>query len=200
MIFSANINDFKKDSLDLLKISLAYDISNLFKKAFKEDKDVVFVCFGTDKVFYDAFGPIIGSSIKERLCFMPKLKVYGDLDNNVDALNTISTINLIKEKEKDNIIIAVDATAVLNKQSIGKLMLNDKCVSPGAGAGKKLKSIGDFSITLATCLATEKNNKYKVDSKNTISIEDMSYAVDLLIEVLNMACDSAINYSLRSLT
>ena len=199
MIFSSNINNFKNDKLDLLKLSLASDFSKIFKTAFKENKNVVFTCIGTDKILYDSFGPILGSAIKDRLCFMPNLKVYGDITDCIHALNIIGSINKIKKEEPNSIIIAVDATAVINPERIGHITLKEESLSPGAGSNKKLGEIGDYSITLGTCLVTKQNNKYEIDLDNTISQKDLLYAVNILIDSLEMAADSYIDYSLKSI-
>ena len=199
MIFKANIKDFKQDNLDLLKMSLACDLSEIIKGAFKEGKDIAFVCVGTNKVGFDAFGPIIGTNIKEQLSFMPNIKVYGEIDNNINALNANKKIKFIKEKEQNSVIIAIDAKAVLNIGNLGSIRLSKESLLPGAGNNKKIESVGDYSITLSSCLATRKDNKYKLDMKTTLDNKDIFYAVNVVMESLNMAADSVISHMLKEL-
>lgn len=107
------------------------------------DKDTVIVCIGTDRCIGDALGPLVGSMLKQNKAFTNK--VYGTIEHPIHALNIPTVIPRLKERYSDYTILAIDA-AVSSCIDIGSIRLKDIPVKPGAGAGKKLENIGDYSI------------------------------------------------------
>lgn len=198
--FKANMKDFKDDKLNILKLALAFDISDIITKAYKENKDVVFVCIGTDKVMLDAFGPLIGTGIKEHLAYMPNVRVYGEIGCNINALNGKKNIEIIKKQEKNSVIIAVDATATLKDEDLGNIRLGKDSVSPGKGNNKDIEAIGDYSLTLCSCfVAKDENDKYSLDSSKTLKAKEIFDCVDIVMESLAIAADNVISNMLKSL-
>lgn len=107
------------------------------------DKDTVIVCIGTDRCIGDALGPLVGSMLKQNKAFTNK--VYGTIEHPIHALNIPAVVPRLKERYSDCTILAIDA-AVSSCIDIGSIRLKDIPVKPGAGAGKKLENIGDYSI------------------------------------------------------
>ena len=73
----------------------------------KHYKDIVFVCVGNSDVWYDSFGPIVGSLLKHKInipCF-----VYGDIDYNIKLNNLNNFIEWVKLKHFNKKIIVIDA-------------------------------------------------------------------------------------------
>lgn len=107
------------------------------------DENTVIVCIGTDKCIGDALGPLVGSMLKQNKSFTNK--VYGTLEHPIHALNIPAVIPRLKERYSDCTILAIDA-AISSTNPIGTIRLKDTPIKPGAGAGKDLEYIGDYSI------------------------------------------------------
>lgn len=103
--------------------------------------NLTFLCIGTDRCIGDSLGPIVGSSLQAS----GVRNVYGTLDNPVHALNLDRTYQEIKKNHPNTTIIAIDA--VLGKlDNVGKLKFGNKSLAPGAGVGKDLIEVGDYSL------------------------------------------------------
>ncbi len=104
----------------------------------------VVVCIGSDLAIGDSLGPIVGSMLQHKTQGV-NVFVYGTLASPVTAKEIRYLRAFLKETHRDSPIIAVDA-AVGEKGDIGLIKLNDSPLFPGAGANKKLGSVGDISI------------------------------------------------------
>lgn len=124
---------------------ISNEIESLILEQEKEGKnEVVFVCIGTDRSTGDSLGPLIGTKLRgfEKDGFY----AYGDLENPVHAQNLDQTMNEIKEKFTNPIIIAIDAC--LGKvDSIGVICVGRGSLKPGSALNKNLQSVGDIYIT-----------------------------------------------------
>lgn len=108
------------------------------------NQDMVIVCIGSDRATGDCLGPIIGyklSRIQNR-----HLHVYGTLSSPVHAKNLESTVNMIKEKHPDALVVAVDASLGTTRH-VGFITLGKGTLKPGSGVNKELPSVGDIFIT-----------------------------------------------------
>lgn len=104
----------------------------------------VVVCVGSDLAIGDSLGPVVGSMLRYKT---QKLNVfiYGTLSAPVTAKEIGYIREFLKETHKGSPVIAVDA-AVGEEGDIGLIKANDSPLLPGAGANKKLGSIGDISV------------------------------------------------------
>lgn len=101
--------------------------------------DIIFVCIGTDRSTGDSLAPFVGTYLKG----LGYTNVYGTLDDPVHALNLKDTVeNLPKDKK----VIAIDA-ALGKESSVGNIDIVNGSIKPGAGVGKDLISVGDYSIS-----------------------------------------------------
>ena len=107
-------------------------------------KPPVVVCVGSDLAIGDCLGPITGSMLKFKTQGLNAF-LYGSLSSPVTAKEIKYLRAFLKETHRDSPIIAIDA-AVGNEGDIGLIKVNDSPLLPGAGANKKLGSIGDMSI------------------------------------------------------
>lgn len=107
-------------------------------------KSPIVVCIGSDLVIGDSLGPITGSMLKFKTQGLGVF-LYGTLASPVTAKEIGYLRAFLKESHKGSQIIAVDA-AVGSEGDIGLIKLSDSPLLPGAGANKKLGSIGDISI------------------------------------------------------
>jgi putative sporulation protein YyaC len=71
--------------------------------------------------------------------------MYGTLGSPVTAKEIKYARTFLKQTHPYSQVIAIDA-AVGEEGDIGMIKLTDKPLSPGAGAGKKLGTLGDISI------------------------------------------------------
>jgi putative sporulation protein YyaC len=106
--------------------------------------DIVIVCIGTDRSTGDSLGPLVGEKLKR--VKKPNFKVYGNLKEPVHAINLNSTMDHIKNTYSKPLIIAIDAS-LGSSNGVGKIIIRDEPLRPGAGVNKDLGEVGDISIT-----------------------------------------------------
>lgn len=100
--------------------------------------NVLFFCIGSDRSTGDSLGPLVGSFLKKK----GYTNIIGTLNDNVTAENIALQISKIPTNKH---IIVVDST-LSSKQHIGKYFINDSGLKPGAGLGKSLPVVGEYSI------------------------------------------------------
>lgn len=123
----------------------------LYKKLIKvldENRQIIFVCIGTDRCTGDSLGPLVGYKIKSYIKnnHVKNIYVYGSLENPVHAKNLVEIINKIKSNFSNPYIIATDS-CLGKTNNIGKVFINNQPISPGLALNKDLPPIGDLSIT-----------------------------------------------------
>lgn len=116
----------------------SYKITRELKGRLPTDKNIVFLCIGSDRSTGDSFGPLVGTLLEER----GVSKVLGTLEKPVHAENIEDIVNEISGK---NYIIAIDA-ALGKRQNIGCFTIKDGGLKPGTGVNKELPTVGDLSI------------------------------------------------------
>jgi putative sporulation protein YyaC len=95
---------------------------------------IQFVCIGTDRSTGDAFGPLVGTRLKEL-----GYNVLGTLDEPVHGMNLAEKL---KQIPSGAYVIAVDA-CLGNLSSVGKVIHKKGPAHPGSGLGKKMTPVGD---------------------------------------------------------
>ncbi|NLP16676.1 MAG: spore protease YyaC [Clostridiales bacterium] len=124
---------------------LGLELLALMKKHLKYNRNIVFLCIGSDRATGDCLGPIIGYKLSKYIN-QPHIHIYGTLEHPVHAKNLKDTVTMINEKHNDAFIIAIDAS--LGKSDhIGYITLGDGPLKPGAGVDKDLPEVGDLFIT-----------------------------------------------------
>lgn len=113
-------------------------------KRMKKNGPPVVVCIGSDLAIGDALGPVCGSMLKYKTQGL-NLFLYGTLSAPITAKEIKHLRGFLRETHKNSPIIAIDA-AVGEAGDVGLIKILDKPLQPGAGANKKLGSIGDLSI------------------------------------------------------
>lgn len=111
--------------------------------------DIVIFCIGTDRVIGDILGPLTGTKIKTYLKRKRNdfVHVYGTIENPVHAQNIEKTINEVKSKHNNSLIIAIDACMLGgHDKETGEIEISYGSIHPGAGVGKDLPYIGDIKI------------------------------------------------------
>lgn len=124
------------------KAKLETRLSDLFISSCKRPS--VILCIGTDRSTGDSLGPLIGTLLTRQN--LPKLNVYGTLDEPVHATNLEESIRSIQQTFYNPFIIAVDA-CLGRMDSVGCITLADGPLKPGAGVHKQLPEVGEAHLT-----------------------------------------------------
>ena len=119
-------------------------LSEKMKVISKEDRNIILLCIGTDRSTGDSLGPLVGDKLK--FLVRDKVVLYGNLENPVHAKNLCSVLQEINTLYKNPFIIAIDA-CLGTLTNVGKVIIEDKPLSPGAAMNKDLPKVGDLSIT-----------------------------------------------------
>ncbi|MBQ9730368.1 MAG: spore protease YyaC, partial [Clostridia bacterium] len=97
-----------------------------------------------DLAIGDALGPIVGSMLKYKTQGLHAY-IYGTLSSPVTAKEIAYVRRFLKETHHDSTVLAIDA-AVGQSGDVGLIKVLDEPLKPGAGANKKLGSIGNASL------------------------------------------------------
>ena len=113
----------------------------------REITNLVFLCIGTDRVIGDAFGPLVGSELEEKLSKynISNINIYGTLNENVCYTNIYEVLKKIKDRHPKSCLIAIDS-ALASKDSIGNIIISPEKMYIGKGLNKKKIEFGDISI------------------------------------------------------
>ena len=104
----------------------------------------VIVCVGSDLAIGDSLGPIVGSMLRYKTQGLDVF-LYGTLKAPVTAKEVRYLRSFLRETHRGRKVVAIDA-AVGSEGDIGLIKIIDEPLRPGAGANKKLGSIGDVSV------------------------------------------------------
>lgn len=133
------------DSLDNNSIPIIRDClyENLLP-IIKQKRPIVLVCIGTDRSTGDSLGPLVGDKLK--FLIRNNISLFGNLESPVHAKNLTATLENIKLNFNNPFIIAIDA-CLGSVQNVGKIVIENSPIIPGAAVNKNLPPVGDLSIT-----------------------------------------------------
>lgn len=155
-------------------------IQGLINIGFNID-DFVVVCIGTNKSFLDSVGPRVGTELFNNI---PNIIVYGTMDDNCHALSLGSKFKEIAELYPNKKVLAIDACCTRHPEKVGTIELLKGAIEPGAGVGKKLPSIGDFSIKAFTLDMASQDLIHdvflKASCKQKIYMQHVKNSVDII--------------------
>lgn len=116
---------------------------NNLKDIVASNRDVIFLCIGSDRCTGDSLGPLVGYKIKGS--YKNKIYIYGSLESPVHSQNLVDIINKINLSFSNPYIVAIDSS--LGKiNNIGKVFINKKPLLPGLALNKDLPPVGNLSI------------------------------------------------------
>lgn len=107
----------------------------------KPNKQYAVLAIGSDRVTGDCIGPVVGSLLADS-----GITVCGSLRYPVTALNLEHSHTELKLRYPRGLIIAVDSS-VGSREDVGSIKIENCGVFPAAAMGKKLRRVGDVSVT-----------------------------------------------------
>jgi len=149
-------------------------------------RELVFVCIGTDRATGDSLGPLTGHKLAERV--QKKVAIYGTLEVPVHARNLRESMDMIQNRHKNPLVIAVDACLGLYAR-VGWLTVARRPIWPGAALRKGLPCVGDISVmgTVSGGVAAEMS---ALQNTRLYTVMKMADAIaDGIAEVLEMQKD-----------
>ncbi len=150
-------------------------------------KNITFICIGTNLIIGDAFGPIVGSVLKNTIGKKNRIKIIGDLKNCITYNNIKDKIKNIKKMYSNDIIIVLDS-AISHKSDIGKVFIQNRGLKYGESLKKENECIGDISIKAVVCEQMYDNisNFKNLTQVSENQIQNVCSLVSLgIIDVLN---------------
>ncbi len=122
----------------LMVVCNNYNYYRNFEKLYRisQEREVVFLCLGNPKIWYDCFGPMFGNLL--RYLNLDKF-IYGNVDAPITAKNIEHYVELIYKFHINPYIVVVDATLSKNAEMFVKIaegslqcaVLSDKSVNVG---------------------------------------------------------------------
>ena len=134
----------------LINVSMFKKLEKINKISKKED--VVFLCVGNFKVWYDSFGPLVSYFLKKNNFGW---FVYGDINNCITLNNIDKYIKCIKKFHVKPFIIVVDSS--VSKDGVEGIKIVDGGLKIGCLSGGAV-FVGDMGITY--CLDIKKLPMY----------------------------------------
>ena len=112
-------------------------------KTLLQNKKLVILCIGSEKVVGDSLGPAIGTKLIEGL--ERDVIVYGALQSNVNAKNLLLVKDMIKTLHPDRTLLCIDAALGVTSE-VGAIQLYAHGLYPGSATNKNLPCVGDVSL------------------------------------------------------
>ena len=155
-------DDIKTILFDSNKIDHLNGLAREVAERFKGAKNPAMVCVGSRNHNFDIFGPVIYDAFI-------KAGVNESYLYWFDGVTAFDVIPDIKEKEHD-VTLAFDAEVLIDDRiDVLKIRLREDPVKPGAGVGKNIDTVGDFSVTLPI--------GFKRDVKHIVLNSDLWYEI-----------------------
>ena len=107
------------------------------------EKDIVYVCIGTDRATGDCLGPMVGTRLQSTSI---RADVYGTLEQPVHAANLLQFMQRIADQYENPLTVAIDAS-LGNSNRIGFINVKKGGLKPGTALNKDLPEVGDFHIS-----------------------------------------------------
>ena len=126
-------------------------------KEISKKQEVVFLCVGNPKIWFDSFGPMMGSLLK--YLNLEKF-IYGNLKSPIKAENLEQYVNMIYRFHINPFVVVIDSA--ISKASNIQLKIKEGAIKCACLSDNPLE-VGDMSIML--CISKEKmlnSNNYKV--------------------------------------
>ncbi|WP_318153038.1 spore protease YyaC [Metabacillus arenae] len=135
-LFYVKTNGRKEREIEIIAIK----IKEIIQQSLLENKDIVFLCIGSDRYVGDSLGPLVGTMLKESQ--LP-YRVYGTLEEPVHAFNLKGILKEINKQFKKPLIFSIDA-CLGDKNQVGYVIFKEGPLAPGKALQKILPEVGDY--------------------------------------------------------
>lgn len=125
-------------------------VKELKAKVKKQDKELIFLCIGTNRVIGDSFGPMVGTKLK-KLSKNRNINILGSMKEPMCRKNINRRLKEIKNYQKEKCIIAIDSAISDREENIGQIFISNNSMILGSGINRKILEIGDISIKGVVC-------------------------------------------------
>ena len=122
-----------------------WELNNVIDRKIYKDANIVFLCIGTNTIVGDAFGPVVGSVLKNNLSDNKNIEILGDLKECVTYNDVDNVVKLLGGDYDNNLIIVLDS-ALSRKNDVGKVFVQDRGLKYAESLKKRNSVIGDISI------------------------------------------------------
>jgi len=157
------------------------EIIEYVKNFINENDEVIIINIGTDRCLGDSVAPIVGTILHENNC---PLKVYGDLDNPIHALNMDDKLEEIYKNHPNAKIIGIDA-CLGDKEDIGLIQMRETSIKCGRGVGKVLPHVGNISLIGIV----DTSEDFELFANKSIRLSLIYNISKLISEIILMSCD-----------
>lgn len=113
------------------------------KDIIENKRPIIFLCIGTDRSSGDSLGPLVGYKLKS--IKYNNFYIYGSLENPIHSINLDKVRNRIISNFNNPFIVAIDS-CLGSPKNVGKIIIEEKPLYPGAALNKQLNPIGDIRI------------------------------------------------------
>ena len=142
------------------------------------EKDVIFLCIGSDRYIVDSLGPLVGSMLQKNT--ISSYHVYGTLDRPVHALNLEETLKEINKQFPGSLIIAVDA-CIGERKDVGRVIIEKGPLFPGKAMNRQLAAVGDYHIKAVVSHIDKRDPDHFFESLRLHTVMTMVQKVSALI-------------------
>lgn len=115
-------------------------LSAILSEARTQQREVVYLCIGSDRYIGDSLGPLTGSLIAQNA---KTQRVYGTLEEPIHAFNLKPALKDIQKTYDAPLIICVDAS-LGTKEQVGDVLFVDAPLLPGKALERMLPETGDY--------------------------------------------------------
>mgnify|MGYP004559107567 CR=1 FL=1 len=104
---------------------------------------IIFICIGSDRTTGDCLGPLVGYKLSNY--HINNIFIYGSLENPIHSANIEDILSKIYFSFSNPYVVAIDS-ALGSVQNIGKIIIEDNPITPGAALNKTLPPVGNICI------------------------------------------------------
>lgn len=175
----------------MLKNSVEYkrfvwELNNII--GFNEiNKDIIFLCIGTDQIIGDSFGPVVGTLLRKAFKENKNIKIIGDLENALTYNKIEENVSYIKENYTNNLIVVLDS-ALSDKHNVGKVFIQNRGLKYAESLKKQNEIIGNISIK-AVVGVNSNNSMENFENLKKVPIEQIQFMSNIvsngIVDVMN---------------
>lgn len=116
------------------------------EEPWKQGREILFLCIGTDRSTGDSLGPLAGSRLAPlEAATSGRVRIQGTLEAPVHASNLHEVVRALQHPRPGPFVVAVDA-CLGRAENVGCLTVRPGPLLPGTGVNKALPAVGDVQL------------------------------------------------------